>query len=45
MTTSSSGFPVGYALVTVFTNGIPSESQFIVGANANACTMTVALSG
>src|SRR5439155_1675208 len=23
MTTSSSGFPIGYALVTVFTNGIP----------------------
>src|SRR6266436_4800583 len=32
MTTSSSGFPVGYALVTVFTNGIPSQSQFILGA-------------
>jgi hypothetical protein len=32
MTTSSSGFPVGYALVTVFTNGIPSQSQFVVGA-------------
>ena len=30
MTTSSSGFPIGYALVTVFTNGIPSQSQFIV---------------
>ena len=26
MTTSSSGFPIGYALVTVFTNGIPSQS-------------------
>jgi len=32
MTTSSSGFPIGYALVTVFTNGIPSESQFVLGA-------------
>jgi hypothetical protein len=32
MTTSSSGFPVGYALVTVFTNGIPSQSQFVLGA-------------
>jgi hypothetical protein len=31
MTTSSSGFPIGYALVTVFTNGIPSQSQFVVG--------------
>ena len=30
MTTSSSGFPIGYALVTVFTNGIPSQSQFVV---------------
>jgi uncharacterized repeat protein (TIGR02543 family) len=30
MTTTSSGFPIGYALVTVFTNGIPSQSQFIV---------------
>jgi len=28
MTSSSSGFPIGYALVTVFTNGIPSQSQF-----------------
>ena len=27
MTNSSSGFPIGYALVTVFTNGIPSQSQ------------------
>src|SRR5205823_1377310 len=34
MTTSSSGFPIGYALVTVFTNGIPSGSQFVVGATA-----------
>jgi hypothetical protein len=25
MTSSSSGFPIGYALVTVFTNGIPSR--------------------
>jgi len=32
MTTSSSGFPIGYALVTVFTNGIPSQSQFVLGA-------------
>jgi hypothetical protein len=32
MTTTSSGFPIGYALVTVFTNGIPSESQFVLGA-------------
>ena len=31
MTTTSSGFPIGYALVTVFTNGIPSQSQFVVG--------------
>jgi Galactose oxidase, central domain/Kelch motif len=30
MTTSSSGFPIGHALVTVFTNGIPSQSQFVV---------------
>ena len=34
MTASSSGFPVGYALVTVFTNGIPSQSQFVLGATA-----------
>ena len=34
MTTSSSGFPIGHALVTVFTNGIPSQSKFIVGAAA-----------
>src|SRR5439155_881812 len=34
MTTSSSGFPIGYALVTVFTNGIPSGSQFVVGVTA-----------
>src|SRR5206468_3381154 len=32
MTTSSSGFPIGYALVTVFTNGIASQSQFVLGA-------------
>src|SRR5206468_3973017 len=31
MTTSSSGFPIGHTLVTVFTNGIPSQSQFVVG--------------
>jgi hypothetical protein len=30
MTTSSSGFPIGYALVTVFTNGIPSQTHFVV---------------
>src|SRR5262249_30566715 len=30
MTTSSSGFPIGHALVTVFTNGIPSQSQFVL---------------
>jgi hypothetical protein len=29
MTTNSSGFPIGYALVTVFTNGIPSHSKFV----------------
>ena len=29
MTTTASGFPIGYALVTVFTNGIPSQSQFV----------------
>jgi hypothetical protein len=32
MTTSTSGFPIGYALVTVFTNSIPSQSQFVVGS-------------
>ncbi len=32
MTTSSSGFPIGHALVTVFTNGIPSQSQIIRAA-------------
>jgi Putative Ig domain/Galactose oxidase, central domain/Kelch motif len=30
MTTSSSGFPIGYSLVTVFTNGIPSEAKFVL---------------
>jgi hypothetical protein len=30
MTNSSSGFPIGYALVTVFTNGIPSEPKFVL---------------
>jgi hypothetical protein len=30
MTTTSSGFPIGYALVTVFTNGIPSQSKFVL---------------
>jgi hypothetical protein len=30
MTTGSSGFPIGYALATVFTNGIPSQSQFVL---------------
>src|SRR5204862_4004818 len=30
MTTSSSGFPIGYALVTVFTTGIPSDSQLVL---------------
>ena len=34
MTTSSSGFPIGYALVTVFTNGIPSQSQFALAATS-----------
>ena len=32
MTTSSSGFPIGHALVTVFTNGIRSQSKFVIGA-------------
>ena len=35
MTTSSSGFPIGYALVTVFTNGIPSQSQFVLAATSS----------
>jgi len=30
MTTSSSGFPIGYALITIFSNGIPSQSQFVL---------------
>src|SRR5437773_12129196 len=34
MTISSSGFPIGYALVTVFTNGIPSQSQFVLAATS-----------
>jgi len=34
MTTSSSGFPVGYALATVFTNGIPSQSQFVLASTS-----------
>ncbi len=34
MTTSSSGFPIGYALVTVFTNGIPSQTYFVVAEPA-----------
>jgi hypothetical protein len=34
MTTSSSGFPIGYALVTVFTNGIPSQSKFVLATAA-----------
>src|SRR5206468_9065696 len=34
MTTSSSGFPIGYALATVFTNGIPSQSQFVLAATS-----------
>ena len=32
MTTSSSGFPIAYPLVAVFTNGIPSQSQFVLAA-------------
>src|SRR5881227_3146567 len=34
MTTGSSGFPIGYALATVFTNGIPSQSQFVLAATS-----------
>src|SRR6266508_1122966 len=30
MTTHSSGFPIGHALVTVFTNGIPSQSRDVI---------------
>src|SRR4029077_3400353 len=41
MTESSSGFPVGYALVTVFTNGIPSQSQFVLAAPAPSGECTV----
>ena len=40
MTTSLSGFPIGYALVTVFTNGIPSESQFVVTPPCDGTTFT-----
>jgi hypothetical protein len=39
MTVTSSGFPVGYALVTVFTNGIPSQSQFVLAAPSGDCTV------
>jgi large repetitive protein len=39
MTNISTGFPVGYALVTVFTNGIPSQSQFVLAAPAEECTV------
>ena len=42
MTTSSSGFPSGYALVTVFTNGIPSQSQFVLAQGNTAPTITAA---
>jgi len=35
MTSNSSGFPIGYALVTVFTNGIPSQSMFVLASNAS----------
>jgi subtilisin-like proprotein convertase family protein len=52
MTVSSSGFPIGYALVTVFTNGIPSQSQFVVSPAAcppvsftNSTTITIPDSG
>ena len=41
MTASSSGFPVGYALVTVFTNGIPSQSQFVLAAPTPSGECTV----
>jgi hypothetical protein len=34
MTTSSSGFPIGWALATVFTNGIPSQSQFVIAGTS-----------
>jgi hypothetical protein len=39
MTVTSSGFPVGYALATVFTNGIPSQSQFVLAAPTDDCTI------
>jgi N-acetylneuraminic acid mutarotase len=39
MTVTSSGFPAGYALVTVFTNGIPSQSQFVLAAPSGDCTV------
>jgi N-acetylneuraminic acid mutarotase len=39
MTVTSSGFPAGYALVTVFTNGIPSQSQFVLAAPSGECTL------
>jgi len=41
MTESSSGFPVGYALVTVFTNGIPSQSKFVLATPAPSGDCTV----
>ena len=45
MTTSSSGFPIGYALVTAFTNGIPSPSQFVLATNVHTpLAMTAAVS-
>src|SRR5262249_31541261 len=34
MTTSSSVSPIGYSLVTFFTNGIPSQSQFVLAATS-----------
>jgi hypothetical protein len=34
MTTTSGGFPIGYALATLFTNGIPSQSQFILATTS-----------
>jgi N-acetylneuraminic acid mutarotase len=40
------GFPVGNALVTVFTNGIPSASKIIqIGAAAPAITSSLSASG
>jgi hypothetical protein len=44
MTTSSSGFPLGHALVTVLTNGIPSQSQFVL-AGGTTPTPVVSISG